>query len=196
MIGRQVDLLDGSRLHFQLDGIQRFQPSGKVHSFPYPRAERFASLLVLAAREREPSRILSILDAYRLLPSIREQIVIANPGLDPSPFHEEPALKWVTASSPEDILPTSLKGGLRALSRRAQQVILALANRPLLPAASLLVLLRAATDSPDRIIVPLVEGERSHPLILPRAVIESLIRTRKEKGLLYYVKRFGLEIQL
>lgn len=193
---RRVVLLNGVTLDFQTQGIRARWIDGGEVTFPYSRPGFFASLLVLAAREEDTRRIAATLDAYRQLQQIREQIVLAGPSLDSSPFRGESALKWIVAKYPADLLPTSLKDGLRALSNHSGLVILALANRAPLPAASMQSLLEAATHLPGRIAVPVSRGERTHPLVFTREVVPSLLHVRKEKGLLYFVKRLGVEVPL
>ncbi|MCX5976018.1 MAG: NTP transferase domain-containing protein [Coprothermobacterota bacterium] len=193
---RRVVLLNGVTLDFQTQGIRARWTGGEEAIFPYSQHGPFASLLVLAAREENTRHIAATLEAYRQMPQIREQIVLAGPSLDPSPFRGESALKWIVAKYPADLLPTSLKDGLRALSNRSRLVILALANRAPLPADSLRSLLEAAVHFPGRIAIPVLRGERTHPLVFTREVVPSLLHVRKEKGLLYFVKRLGIEVPL
>lgn len=193
---RRIVLLSGVTLGFETQGIRARWLSGGEAIFPYSPPGPFASLLVLAAREEDTRRIAATLEAYRQLPQVREQIVLAGPSLDPSPFHREPALKWLVAKCPADLLPTSLKDGLRSLSSRSRLIILALANRAPLPVASLHSLLEAAMHVPGRIAIPVLKGERTHPLVFSREVVPSLLHVRKEKGLLYFVKRLGMEVPL
>jgi CTP:molybdopterin cytidylyltransferase MocA len=193
---RRIVLLSGINLGFETQGIRAQWLGGEEAVFPYSPPGLFVSLLVLAAREEDTRRIAVTLQAYRPLPQVREQIVLAGPSLDPSPFRGEPALKWLVAKCPADLLPTSLKDGLRCLSRRSQLVILALANRDPLPLAAMRSLLEAAIRAPGRIIIPVLQGDRTHPLVFQREVVPSLLHVRKEKGLLYFVKRLGVEIPL
>lgn len=187
-------LKEAFELHFSLSGIEGRIGSQKF-SFPFPRFPDlpFFSLLILAGREKEVGSVKQVIDRYNL-PVIREVIVVVNRAADWREFKIYPHLKLVFSTKPEEAIITSLKDGIRSLSPQSQKVILHLANRPPINEESLKMLLKASLEEKEKIVVPLIQGEPSHPIIIPRELALKMLKVRKEVGIPYFSKRWKKEI--
>lgn len=181
-------------LFFTPSGIEGRKGTG-CYLFPYERYSHlpFFTLLILAGREKEEDKVLQILESYNL-PIIREIIAVVSREMDWKKFREWPQLKLVYSAKPDDVILTSLKDGLRALSPRSQAVILCLANRPLVRIESLEKLIRSSLEEKKNIFVPLIGGEPSHPIIIPRNTAVQMLKIRKEMGIPYFSKRWRKEV--
>jgi CTP:molybdopterin cytidylyltransferase MocA len=179
---------------FTSEGI-RGRKVRKTYFFPYRRYVEapFFTLLVLAGREKEESALMGIVEKYTL-PVIREIIAVVGKEIDWRKFQKWSHLKVVYSAKPEDVILTSLKDGLRVLSPRSQAVILCLANRPILESDKLEKLIKASLKEERDIVVPLIGGEPSHPIIIPRRTALEMLKTRKEMGIPYFGKRWRKEV--
>lgn len=153
----------------------------------------FFSLLILAGREKEEGPVKEVIKAYNL-PVIREVIAVVNQDIDWRAFKEFPHLKLVTSTKPGEAIITSLKDGIKSLSQRSQGVVLHLANRPPTSEKSLKILLKASLEEKEKIVVPLIKNEPSHPIIIPRELALRMLKVRKEVGLPYFSRRWKKEI--
>jgi|GEM_PF-1288532 CTP:molybdopterin cytidylyltransferase MocA len=165
------------------------------HFFSYQRGALFPffTLLILAGREKEEKRVLQIIESYDL-PVIREVISVVSKAMDWKKFQQFPQLKLVYSAKPQDVILTSLKDGLRAMSPSSQAVILFLANKPLISIESLEKLIRSSLKEKRDILVPVVKGELSHPIIIPRETAVQMLKIRKEMGIPYFIKRWRKEV--
>ncbi|MGB9553812.1 MAG: hypothetical protein ACPL7L_05510, partial [bacterium] len=141
-----------------------FGIEGKTGSFryffPYKRlpSSPFYTLLILAGREKEEEKVLQILEAYDLL-VIRETIAVVSKAMDWRKFRKFSQMKLVYSAKPQDVILTSLKDGLRAMSPSSQAVILFLANKPLISLDNLKKLIESSLEEKRDILVPVVKGE-------------------------------------
>jgi len=182
------------QIYFMPQGI-RLARKGLNLEVRYPWADLpFFSQLILGGKETSLEPVQELLVAYQI-PVIRERIAVVNKDLNWLSLKSFADLKLIFAEKPEDVLLTSIKDGLRTLSINSQRIILFLANRPLLEKERLERMMKESLKV-EKIIVPLISGHRSHPIIIPRCLVPSILKTRKETGLPYLEKRFRLEYQL
>ncbi|MCR4428382.1 MAG: NTP transferase domain-containing protein [Caldiserica bacterium] len=190
----EEDLRGWFEVNFSPSGIKgRFGARSFFLSFENFSTLPFFSLLILAGREKDEERVKEVIQAYHF-PVIREVIAVVNREMDWRAFREFPHLKLVTSTKPEEAIITSLKDGIKPLSQRSQGVILHLANRPPISEKSLETLLKASLEEKGKIVVPLIKGEPSHPIIIPRELALRMLRVRKEVGLPYFSRRWKREI--
>lgn len=181
-------------LAFTSSGIE-----GKIGSFryffPYKRLppSPFFTLLILAGREKEEEKVLQILETYDL-PIIREAIAVVSKAMDWRKFRKFPQMKLVYPAKPQDVILTSLKDGLRAMSPSSQAVILFLANKPLISLDNLKKLIESSLEEKRDVLVPVVKGELSHPIIIPKETSLKMLKIRKEMGIPYFIKRWRKEV--
>jgi molybdenum cofactor cytidylyltransferase len=75
---------------------------------------------------------------------------------------------------PESDMAASLSTGRRALSIAATGVIVCLADHPLVSPETYRSLLQHHRKEPQKIIIPVYQGSRGHPVLFPRNLLEDL----------------------
>jgi len=70
---------------------------------------------------------------------------------------------------------TSLKAGLRQLRRDVEGAIIALVDHPLVNTKTYALLLDEFLEYGDKIILPICNGRRGHPIALPKEIIDEII---------------------
>lgn len=101
-------------------------------------------------------------------------VVIAAAGDRVAAAVENYPLRIVVNPEEGGDMASSVQCGRGALPATSSGVIVALCDYPLVAATTISSLLTAHAESPDHIIIPCHRGERGHPLLFPRAVLEEL----------------------
>lgn len=78
---------------------------------------------------------------------------------------------------------SSVRCGIQALPPTAQQVLIALGDHPQLDVAVVQALLQTAAAHPEAIVVPMHEGRKGHPIVLPRRYWSQLMDSYDDVGL-------------
>ncbi|MFP6583429.1 MAG: nucleotidyltransferase family protein [Candidatus Hydrogenedentota bacterium] len=78
---------------------------------------------------------------------------------------------------------SSVRVGLAALSDESQRVAVCLGDQPAIRCALVRALFEQAAAQPGKIIVPVYEGRRGHPLLIPRCHWSSVLERYEDLGL-------------
>jgi molybdenum cofactor cytidylyltransferase len=68
----------------------------------------------------------------------------------------------------------SVRIGLAALDQPCTAVLVCLADHPLASAETIMSLMRAHRESPDKIIIPSYNGKRGHPSLFPSTILQEI----------------------
>jgi CTP:molybdopterin cytidylyltransferase MocA len=68
----------------------------------------------------------------------------------------------------------SVRVGLASLDPSCSAVLVCLADHPLASAETIMSLMRAHQESPDKIIMPAYNGKRGHPSLFPAAILQEI----------------------
>jgi len=79
-------------------------------------------------------------------------------------------------------MSSSLKVGLEAAGKGADAVIVALADQPLLSAATVDKLIKAYLQSKAPVVAPIYHGVRGNPVLLDRALFPSMMKVKGDIG--------------
>lgn len=103
---------------------------------------------------------------------IDEIVVVVNPAnrelvaaLRPFP------ITLADNDTPESEMAGSVRAGLRHLRPMATGILVALADHPLVTAASYRALATAHEAEPNAIVIPVRNGRKGHPTLFPRALL-------------------------
>jgi len=78
---------------------------------------------------------------------------------------------------------SSLQAGLQALaSPDLEAVVLCLVDHPAVPVEVVKRLLASFRQSPAPVVIPTFQGQRGHPVLIGRALLEELLRLSPEEG--------------
>ena len=104
---------------------------------------------------------------------------------------------WIPSEQPPD-MRSSLLFGLRELERRGIPpfVLIAPGDAIGMTADVVVRCLRAALAEPDRLVVPICQGQRGHPLVLPWRCVEEIRALPPDLGVNAVVRRHENEIRL
>jgi len=97
---------------------------------------------------------------------VKGELVAAEAGRFP--------VRVVVNNDPAGDMASSVRAGRGALSGAAGAVIVALCDYPLVLPATVVCLKESHAMEPDRIVIPSHGGQRGHPLLFPRTVLEEL----------------------
>ncbi|HWV09987.1 MAG TPA: nucleotidyltransferase family protein, partial [Pseudomonas sp.] len=126
----------------------------------------------------------SLLAASLALPCavLDEVLVVLRGDDDPAGMALPAAARWLTCEQSALGMGHSLAAGVRHLDEvsRADAVAVFLGDMPWLNEASLRALLAEA--SPDRIVLPVFEGQRGHPVIFGRRFWPELMQLTGDSG--------------
>lgn len=87
-------------------------------------------------------------------------------------------LKIAWNNDPTSDMAGSLKVGLKALPDRATAVLVLPVDHPLVSPRTTRVMLATHPEDPGRIIIPVHQGRKGHPVVFPRPVVEELFTLR------------------
>jgi molybdenum cofactor cytidylyltransferase len=89
---------------------------------------------------------------------------------------------------------TSLKAGLRAISSEFDCVLIALVDHPFVRKSTYAALKNRYIDYPERIIIPIFDNRRGHPIILPAALISTVLKNSNKANLRDILREFALDV--
>ena len=114
---------------------------------------------------------------------IKEVVVVRglrNSGIRNS-FHGK-KIKIVTNRHAAKGMSSSIRKGLRAVSRRSDGILIALGDQPLLKTRTVNALIRAFDLEKEGIVVPSFRGKTGHPVIFHRAYRKELMGLEGDAG--------------
>ncbi len=68
----------------------------------------------------------------------------------------------------------SVRVGLASLDQSRSAILVCLADHPLASAETIMSLMRAHQESPDKIIIPAYNGKRGHPNLFPATILQEI----------------------
>jgi molybdenum cofactor cytidylyltransferase len=151
--------------------------AGKSERMGRPKA-------LLALRGR--TFIETILDAISRSP-VEHTVVVVGHHPDEIEPHVATFARTVLNPDYEKGMITSIQAGIRALPAGMDGALLFLVDHPVVDSESIQSLLAHA--SPDRIVVPMFEGRRGHPVFFGMAVLEEVLALPASEGANIVVRR-------
>ena len=91
-------------------------------------------------------------------------------------------------------MASSLQAGIGALDENAGDCLVLLGDMPFIKASTIQALMDTARDNINRIIVPVMDGRRGNPVILPRCVFASLGALTGDAGARQIMRELGDEV--
>lgn len=98
--------------------------------------------------------------------------------------------KVIINPEPSDVIYSSLKIGLKAVSRRANFIILQFSSSYKIKKETVKTLIDRSKISKKDIIIPTYNEKKGHPIIFNSKLIPLFITLRKEKGLPYLLRNY------
>ena len=191
---KKVELFIGNNLF--TDGKRVFKNSNIFFdSDIVPDIER-VSVIVLYAKGFDLENCKKIVDLYSFIQVNDIVFVVGNENEKLLLKNELSNLfsQWIKIgvnpnTSSEDFY-SSLKMGLRGVSRRTDFVILQFGTMAELKRETILQLMHSAIRLKKDITIPMWENKRGHPIIFSRKLLPILFSLRKEKGLPFLLKHY------
>lgn len=106
---------------------------------------------------------------------IEEIVIVLGPGGEAvaEVLRQAPVtLAWNRAEHSD--MAASLRLGLERLGSPASGVLIALADHPLVAAATIATLCAQHEKAPEAILVPTCQGRKGHPILLPGSILQEL----------------------
>jgi molybdenum cofactor cytidylyltransferase len=93
-------------------------------------------------------------------------------------------------------MSTSIRRGLQAIDPRAQGILIALGDQPLIKARTINALIHAFVRRSGTIVVPSFRGKKGHPVIFDRRYFHELLKLKGDAGGRSIVERHPEEVGL
>ncbi len=97
--------------------------------------------------------------------------------------------------NPSDVLYTSIKIGLRAISEKADFISLQFSTLSNIKKDTIDLIIKKIIKSDNEIFIPVYENKKGHPIIFKKTLKSVLCNLRKEKGLPYILKKYKEKIE-
>jgi molybdenum cofactor cytidylyltransferase len=91
-------------------------------------------------------------------------------------------LRYIVNPDPSRGLSSSLKLGIRSVSRGSEAVVVGLGDKPLVLPETINALVDAYRRTGARIVVPVCEGKRGNPVLFQRSVFGSILELSGDVG--------------
>lgn len=153
--------------------------------------ERF-SLLTLSARNFNLEFIKKIINIFSLQNIIDFVFVVGSEDDKKILLDNIKILNGKVTINPDpfDVLYSSIKIGLKAISRRSDYIILQFCSLHNIKKETVKILIDRAKDSNKEILIPTYNRRKGHPIIFKSKMIPLFNSLRKEKGLPYLLKKY------
>lgn len=161
--------------------------------FNYPRF----SLIILSARKFDKEKIINILNSFNQK-EIYEYIFIVGKEDDKDWLIKNFNLlngKVILNPNPEDVLYTSIKLSMRAISERVDYICFHFSILSNIKRETVKFFIDRVIKSDKDIFIPTYNSKRGHPIIFKKEMKSVLCNLRKEKGLPYILKKFKDRIE-
>jgi len=178
---------DGNKVF--LDGKEFFDPRFRVNFKKF-------SLLILYARKFNLKNLLTLLDVFST-PIINDVVIVVGNRKEERAVRETEFLngKVVINPDPKDVLYSSLKIGLKAVSIRTDFLILHFGTLYKVERRTIDEIIKKSLTTKKEILIPSYKGRKGHPVVFSRSIIPLLVSLRKEKGLPYLLKHYADRIE-
>ncbi len=150
------------------------------------------SLLILSAKNFNLYNIKKIIETFSF-PEITDFVIVVGNDSDKNLIiknFENLNSKVTVNPEPQDVLYSSLKVGLKAISRRVNFIILQFSSLHNIKKETVKILIEKAIESKKDIIIPTFNKKRGHPIVFKSNLIPLFNSLRKEKGLPYLLKNY------
>ncbi len=150
------------------------------------------SLLILSAKNFNLYNIKKIIETFSF-PEITDFVIVVGNDSDKNLIiknFENLNGKVTVNPEPQDVLYSSLKVGLKAISRRVNFIILQFSSLHNIKKETVKILIEKAIESKKDIIIPTFNKKRGHPIVFKSNLIPLFNSLRKEKGLPYLLKNY------
>ncbi|NLI56792.1 NTP transferase domain-containing protein [bacterium] len=150
------------------------------------------SLLILSAKNFNLNNIKKIIETFSF-PEITDFVIVVGNDSDKNLIIENFKNlngKVIVNPEPQDVLYSSLKIGLKAVSRRVNFIILQFSSLHNIKKETVKILIEKAIESKKDIIIPTFNEKKGHPIVFKSNLIPLFNSLRKEKGLPYLLKNY------
>jgi len=150
------------------------------------------SLLILSAKNFNLNNIKKIIKTFSF-PEITDFVIVVGNYSDKNLIIENFKNlngKVIVNPEPQDVLYSSLKIGLKAVSRRVNFIILQFSSLHNIKKETVKILIEKAIESKKDIIIPTFNEKKGHPIVFKSNLIPLFNSLRKEKGLPYLLKNY------
>ena len=150
------------------------------------------SLLILSAKNFNLNNIKKIIETFSF-PEITDFVIVVGNDSDKNLIIENFKNlngKVIVNPEPQDVLYSSLKIGLKAVSRRVNFIILQFSSLHNIKKETVKILIEKAIESEKDIIIPTFNEKKGHPIVFKSNLIPLFNSLRKEKGLPYLLKNY------
>lgn len=145
----------------------RFDPSGQTSKLLAPLP---AGKVVLGAALQH------VLDVYP------QPLAIVNPSQDQvKAFLTEQSVSWIEAPDAQLGMGYSIAAGVRH-SGEVDGWLICLGDMPYIQPPTIAQVLEMAQQNPEAIVAPICDGQRGHPVFIPRIFKEDLLSLQKDEG--------------
>lgn len=155
------------------------------------------SLIILSARKFDKEKILKILNSFNQK-EIYEYIFVVGKKEDKEWLIKNLNIlngKVILNPNPHDVLYTSIKLSLRAISERIDYICFHFSVLSEIKKETVNYLIERVIKSDKDIFIPIYLSKRGHPIIFKKKMKKILSSLRKEKGLPYILKNFKDRIE-
>lgn len=150
------------------------------------------SLLTLSARNFKLDYVQKILEIFTFK-EITDYVFVVGDEKDKDLIIKKFKIfngKVIINPEPKDVLYSSIKIGLKAISRRVDFIILQFLSLYNIKKETVDTLIKKAKISKKDILIPVFKKRKGHPIIFKSNLIPLFNSLRKEKGLPYLLKNY------
>ena len=155
------------------------------------KIKRF-SVIVLYARDFSIENSKRIVNLFTI-PSVSEIIFVVGENKSKELIKSEIDICWgkvALNANPHDVIYSSLKIGLRAVSIKSDYIVIQFGTMAKLEKETIKNIFTESQKSNKKIFIPIFDGKRGHPIIFSYDLIHLLFSLRKEKGLPYILRHY------
>ncbi len=197
-MAEKIKLLNGVTVSFENTGINILYHRNTLnisYTNPDDRFDYF-SLIILTAKESSLDRARKIITEYEELIPIREIIIVGNSLQKPENIQTEKQVKFIVHKKRQTPIITSVKEAFSCISSFSRFAVICPANKMFIEKDKLERMLKTVKNSNIKFAAPLVNGKRTHPVVINRGGFEEIKSVRKELGFRYISRKLFKEVIL
>jgi len=148
--------------------------------------------LILSAKNFNLDNVKKIIETFSF-PEITDYVIVVGNDNDKNLIIDNFKNlngKVTVNPEPQDVLYSSLKIGLKAVSRRVNFIILQFSSLHNIKKETVKILIEKTIESKKDIIIPTFNEKKGHPIVFKSNLIPLFNSLRKEKGLPYLLKNY------
>ena len=196
-MAEKIKLLNNALIAFGNSGVN-VSYYGDTLNVPYinPTGFGYFSLIILTAKESSLDRARKIITEYEELIPIREIIIVGNLSQKLENIQTAKQVKFFVHKKRKTPIITSVKEALSCISNFSQFAVICPANKMFIEKDKLEKMLKTVKNSNIKFAVPLVNGKRTHPVVISKGGFEGIKAVRKELGFRHISKKLFKEVVL